>query len=338
MADDVQDDTAGGAFPYEHELVTTSVGEPCYAFGHRFQDQRAAEDLDCRKCEQRILRPTQYNHCCRCNMYWVCLQCRPSAFSDDYGDSDTTTRDGNDGPSGPQRDGNLYRYIRDGDIAAVQQWISSNVGPEGKQHAGWTPLALAAYDGHADIVALLVQHWPESINVRNAAGATPRMIAAARGHAAVIEILRRASAPATAAPVAPTPPVAPTQPVTTVHVRPKPEPDRTPRGEMWCGRPPPEEQPTAASSPTAPLTTPMQPSVPVTTPQKVVVVKPPTPTGPHDCPRNRSELDQLLCETIGNDELFLQHFKPGKRDACCKLCGGDIEQHRKAPAGGAAKP
>lgn len=58
-----------------------------------------------------------------------------------------------------------------------------------KSAIGWTPLYLAAVNGHLDAVKLLVERYGCDVEVRNTNGETALVVAASHGHEAVMEYL-----------------------------------------------------------------------------------------------------------------------------------------------------
>ncbi len=77
----------------------------------------------------------------------------------------------------------------DGDLASVQALLE--VSPDlvfSKDIAGWTPLYLAAANGHKDVVELLLANHAE-VNAKDRDGRTPLHAAATFGHKDVVELL-----------------------------------------------------------------------------------------------------------------------------------------------------
>lgn len=92
---------------------------------------------------------------------------------------------------------NFLRSCRNGDIGTVKQFIayrnakkvSFNVSCKGqRQYAGWTPLHLAAYFGHRNVVECLLMHNAE-VNAINDNGDTPLHKAAFIGRQDIVMLL-----------------------------------------------------------------------------------------------------------------------------------------------------
>jgi ankyrin repeat protein len=72
-----------------------------------------------------------------------------------------------------------------GDLESVRLLVLANadINPQ-----GWTPLMYAAYNGHAEVAAHLVEKGA-SIDAQSASGMTALMVAAKNGHFAVADLL-----------------------------------------------------------------------------------------------------------------------------------------------------
>ncbi|KAK4196138.1 ankyrin repeat-containing domain protein [Triangularia verruculosa] len=73
--------------------------------------------------------------------------------------------------------------------AAIRRMIVAGYGPDVPDMEGRTPLMLAADQGHSSIVALLLEHNPDTEVTDNRWDRTPLMCAAANGHDQVVEQL-----------------------------------------------------------------------------------------------------------------------------------------------------
>ncbi len=82
---------------------------------------------------------------------------------------------------------------KDGDIARVENMLSSGVNVNVKNSRGDTALIVASSEGHADIVELLISKKVD-INAKNRNGQTAFMIASDNGHYEVVIMLRTSGA------------------------------------------------------------------------------------------------------------------------------------------------
>ena len=93
---------------------------------------------------------------------------------------------------------NIYTACRAGDAGAVQHMLEE-AGPAASALAlaadahGTLPLHLAAFDGHAAVVGLLLKVAPAAASVAAASGFLPLHLAALKGHQAVVRLLLEAA-------------------------------------------------------------------------------------------------------------------------------------------------
>jgi ankyrin repeat protein len=86
-------------------------------------------------------------------------------------------------------DYDIWLSARLGNIEAVKQHLAAGTDVNAKGVAGWTALHHAAYDGHKEVVELLIANGAD-VNVRSRErGSTPLHHAALLGHNQVIELL-----------------------------------------------------------------------------------------------------------------------------------------------------
>lgn len=88
----------------------------------------------------------------------------------------------------------FHRLISKGDVIAVLEFIASGVDVDIRNLFGWTPLMLAAGEGHAPIVSLLLSAGADVKAVNNF-GASALAYAALRGECLTIQVLIDAGAP-----------------------------------------------------------------------------------------------------------------------------------------------
>jgi hypothetical protein len=88
----------------------------------------------------------------------------------------------------------FHRLINKGDVIAVLEFIASGVDADLHNLFGWTPLMLAAGEGHTPIVSLLLAAGADVKAVNNY-GASALAYAALRGECLTIQVLVDAGAP-----------------------------------------------------------------------------------------------------------------------------------------------
>jgi len=88
----------------------------------------------------------------------------------------------------------FHRLITQGDVVAVLEFIASGVDVDLRNWFGWTPLMLAAGEGHTPIVSLLLSAGADVQAVNNF-GASALAYAALRGECLTIQVLINAGAP-----------------------------------------------------------------------------------------------------------------------------------------------
>jgi ankyrin repeat protein len=97
-----------------------------------------------------------------------------------------------------KQDYSLFEAVEKGDLEQLELLISKGADVNLKNQEGWTPLHIAAKEGHVDIAALLIKNRAEvneRINSRDdPSGLTPLHIAAYSNHVDVVELLIGAGA------------------------------------------------------------------------------------------------------------------------------------------------
>lgn len=84
-------------------------------------------------------------------------------------------------------------HIKHGDILRVRALVASGVGPDTRNKFGWTPLMLAASEGHTPIISYLISAGAD-VNAVNDFGVSPLAYAALEGHCKALDILLAAGA------------------------------------------------------------------------------------------------------------------------------------------------
>jgi ankyrin repeat protein len=81
----------------------------------------------------------------------------------------------------------LYRAAYNGEVNAAAAYLhcSQHINPDYTPVPGWTPLCAAAYNGHAEIVKMLLEKGA-NIYAKTPAGDNPLLLAAHRNHSEVI--------------------------------------------------------------------------------------------------------------------------------------------------------
>jgi len=87
----------------------------------------------------------------------------------------------------------FHQLIKKGDVIAVREFIASGVSVDSRNRFGWTPLMLAANEGHTPIVTLLLSEGA-NVNAINDFGVSPLAYAALHGECRAIQVLLDAGA------------------------------------------------------------------------------------------------------------------------------------------------
>ena len=88
-----------------------------------------------------------------------------------------------------KQDQSLFEAVEKGDVEELKKLIAKGADVDAKNQEGWPLLVLAAKEGHADIVRILIKNRAQ-INVRDDEwGLTPLHIAAHQGHVDVVKVL-----------------------------------------------------------------------------------------------------------------------------------------------------
>jgi len=77
---------------------------------------------------------------------------------------------------------------REGDVDALEAYISAGQRVDCRSFCGWSALADAAWSGHDEVARLLISAGLD-VDTRTPDGLTPLMIAASRGHSDVVQLL-----------------------------------------------------------------------------------------------------------------------------------------------------
>lgn len=88
----------------------------------------------------------------------------------------------------PQQIDELLDAVYHEDLIRIEQLVAKGVVVDGHGYDGWTPLTVAAREGHIEVVRLLVKSGAD-INAEEGGGNTPLFWAAYYGHAPVVEYL-----------------------------------------------------------------------------------------------------------------------------------------------------
>jgi uncharacterized protein len=83
--------------------------------------------------------------------------------------------------------------IKHGDILRIKTLVASGVRPDTRNRFGWTPLMLAASDGHTPIINYLISAGAD-VNAVNDFGVSPLAYAALEGHCKALDMLLAAGA------------------------------------------------------------------------------------------------------------------------------------------------
>jgi len=92
---------------------------------------------------------------------------------------------------GDSGSGGIHYAARAGDVEKVKALLKGNSDLVfSKDTNGWTPLHIAAYNGHKDVVELLLANKAE-VNAKDNSGVTPLHLAAGNRHKDVADLLRQ---------------------------------------------------------------------------------------------------------------------------------------------------
>ena len=92
------------------------------------------------------------------------------------------------GPSEPP-DISIHQAVFDGNIEAIKQAIADGVDVNSKGIGGFTPLLIAAMEGHNEVVELLISKGADVDARQYGYGLSPLRFAAARGYKEIVELL-----------------------------------------------------------------------------------------------------------------------------------------------------
>jgi ankyrin repeat protein len=82
------------------------------------------------------------------------------------------------------------RFARDGEADAVEFFLEKKLSdPNAKNKEGWSPLWLAAANGHVAVVTQLLNTGKVNPDTKDHIGSTPLMQAAFNGHTTVVKQL-----------------------------------------------------------------------------------------------------------------------------------------------------
>jgi ankyrin repeat protein len=87
----------------------------------------------------------------------------------------------------------FHQLIKKGDVITVREFIASGVSVDLRNQFGWTPLMLAANEGHTPILTLLLSEGAD-VNAINDFGVSALAYAALRGKCCAIQALLDAGA------------------------------------------------------------------------------------------------------------------------------------------------
>jgi len=87
----------------------------------------------------------------------------------------------------------LFDFARSGDTTSLPQYLDAGIPPNLTNHEGNTLLMLAAYNGHAPLVSLLLSKGADA-NVLNGRGQSPLAGAVFKGYDEVVKVLTEAGA------------------------------------------------------------------------------------------------------------------------------------------------
>jgi ankyrin repeat protein len=87
----------------------------------------------------------------------------------------------------------FHTHIKHGDILRIKTLVASGVGADTRNRFGWTPLMLAALEGHTPIISYLISAGAD-VNATNDYGVSPLAYAALKGHCKALDALLAAGA------------------------------------------------------------------------------------------------------------------------------------------------